>query len=99
MIHHNFYFLNRLLDEFMYNNPNSVFKFAHRINLRGHSQGSLEALNYNEYIRLSGRVTINSLAEQINNLAEQVGKLSVNNLGTLKELLNPNLSNILKNLY
>jgi hypothetical protein len=68
------------VEDFMLNKPKSVFKFAHRTNLSGKSQGALALLDHDEYSRLSGKMTIKALAKELR-------KLSHEEMSKLKELL------------
>jgi len=69
------------VEDFILYNPKSVFKFAHRTNLSGKSQGALSLLDHDEYSRLSGKMTIKALAKELK-------KLSHGEMSKLKKLLN-----------
>ena len=57
------------LDHFILQNRAPTFKFAHRTIMSGRSQSALAILDHEEYARLSGVVTINSLAESLQGLS------------------------------
>jgi hypothetical protein len=69
------------VEDFILDNPKSVFMFAHRTNLSGKSQGALSLLDHDEYSRLSGKMTIKALAKELK-------KLSHGEMSKLKKLLN-----------
>lgn len=66
----------RFLEGFIIDNPGSVYKFAHRTLLCGSSQSAFDLIDYDEFSRLSGRITVNILAEQLAKLSqEDIAKL------------------------
>jgi hypothetical protein len=68
------------VEDFILDNPKSVFKFAHRTNLSGESQGALSLLDHDEYSRLSGKMTVKALAKELK-------KLSSGEMSKLKKLI------------
>lgn len=71
------------LNEIISNEPDSVFKFVHRLTPSGHSQSAIQVIDQEKYLELSERsLTVDELIGQVRQL-----KLSKSNLEKLKKAL------------